>query len=99
MDAVPARFRLADGAGRFLPGVPSVLPMWGNTGPIALFRRTPLTVMLITALRAAETLAAFHRQRMEQTLGERQAYHRGIVEILKDEVDRPSSLARRDGQR
>jgi hypothetical protein len=34
-----------------------------------------MTVMLITALRAAETLGAFHRQRVENTAGEARAYH------------------------
>jgi ureidoglycolate hydrolase len=34
-----------------------------------------MTIMLITALRAAETLAAFHRQRVESTAGEARAYH------------------------
>ena len=34
-----------------------------------------MTVMLITALRAAETLAAFHRQCVENAAGEARAYH------------------------
>jgi len=33
-----------------------------------------VTIMLVTALRAAETLTTFHRQRAEQTLAHHQAY-------------------------
>ena len=32
-----------------------------------------MSIMLITALRAAETLAAFHRQRVRNTAGQAQA--------------------------
>ncbi len=38
-----------------------------------------MTVLLITALRAAETLAAYHRQRVNQTLGAPQAYHQDMA--------------------
>jgi hypothetical protein len=34
-----------------------------------------MTVLLVTALQAAETLAVYHRGRVEQTLGFRRAYH------------------------
>jgi hypothetical protein len=39
-----------------------------------------MTAMLITALRAAETLAAFHRQRFEQTVGDREGYHQHMAQ-------------------
>jgi hypothetical protein len=52
-----------------------------------------MIVSLITALQAAETLAAYHRGRIEQTLRQRQAYHeqmrrRCLVEIddIKDQL-------------
>lgn len=35
--------------------------------------------MLITALRAAETLAAFHRQRTANTAGEARSYHEDMA--------------------
>ena len=48
-----------------------LLPTLGGAqqlGASALFRRSSMTVLLITALRAAETLAAFHWQRAKEEI-------------------------------
>jgi hypothetical protein len=47
-----------------------------------------MTVLLITALRAAETLAAFHRQRIENaTVGDR-VHHMGVARWCAEDADR-----------
>jgi hypothetical protein len=40
-----------------------------------VFRRPPLTVPLVTALRTAETLSVFHRHRAENSVGATRDYH------------------------
>jgi hypothetical protein len=47
-----------------------------------------MTVMLATALKAAETLAVFHRQRAKSTAGEARAYHGDMAERCADDADR-----------
>ncbi len=50
-----------------------------------------MTVMLITALRAAETFAAFHRQRVGNTAGEARSYHEDMVRRCAEDAERISS--------
>jgi hypothetical protein len=47
-----------------------------------------MTVMLVTALRAAETLAGFHRQRVESTTGEARAYHEDMARHCAEDAER-----------
>jgi hypothetical protein len=48
-----------------------------------------MTVLLITALRAAETLTAFHRQRVETAAaGEDRVYHIGMARQCADDAER-----------
>jgi hypothetical protein len=47
-----------------------------------------MTVMLTTALRAAETLAAFHRQCIENTAGEARAYHEAMARRCTADAER-----------
>jgi hypothetical protein len=42
---------------------------------------------LITALRAAETLETYHRERVEETTGTRQAYHSAAAKYAQDDID------------
>jgi hypothetical protein len=46
-----------------------------------------MTVLLINALYAAETLAAFRRHRVEQTLGARRAYHEDMVRRCVGDIE------------
>jgi hypothetical protein len=43
--------------------------------------------MLISALQAAETLGAFHRQRAEQTLGARQLWHAQMARLCEESIE------------
>jgi hypothetical protein len=45
-------------------------------------------VMLVTALRAAETLAAFHRQCVGNTAGEARAYHEDMARRCAEDAER-----------
>jgi hypothetical protein len=47
-----------------------------------------LTVMLVTALRAAETLVNFHRQCIENTAGEARAYHEVTARRRAEDAER-----------
>jgi hypothetical protein len=47
-----------------------------------------MTVLLITALRAAETLAAFHRQCVENTAAGDQVHHTDMVHWCAEDADR-----------
>jgi hypothetical protein len=47
-----------------------------------------MTVTLITALHAAETLATYHRERVEQTLGSARDYHLDIAKRRLDDIGR-----------
>jgi hypothetical protein len=44
--------------------------------------------MLVTALRAAETLVNFHRQRIENTAGEARAYHEVTARRCAEDAER-----------
>jgi hypothetical protein len=46
-----------------------------------------MTVMLITAWRAAETLTAFHRQRAADTAGEARAYHADMASRCAEDAE------------
>jgi hypothetical protein len=46
-----------------------------------------MTALLITALRAAETLAAYHRERIEQTLGPMRAYHERVHRLCLEDIN------------
>jgi hypothetical protein len=46
-----------------------------------------MTVLLINTLYAAETLAAFHRHRVERTLGAGRAYHEDMVRCCVEDVE------------
>jgi hypothetical protein len=54
-------------------------------------RAKPMTatmnIMLVTALRAAETLAAYHRQRADMTLGEVHDYHLDMARRCLDDIE------------
>jgi hypothetical protein len=56
-----------------------------------------MAVLLIHALYAAKMLAAFHRDRVEQTLGERQAYHAEMVRICEEDAARIERQLGADG--
>jgi hypothetical protein len=47
-----------------------------------------MTVMRVTTLRAAETLAEFHRHRAENTAGEARAYHEDMARWYVGETER-----------
>jgi hypothetical protein len=47
-----------------------------------------MTVLLVTALRAAETLAAFHRQCVENNAGEARAYHEVTARRCAEDAER-----------
>jgi hypothetical protein len=47
-----------------------------------------MTVMLITARRAAEMLAAFHRQRVDNTAAEARAYHKDMARRCAEDAER-----------
>ncbi len=46
-----------------------------------------MTVLLITALQAAETLGAYHRQRVDQTLGARQQWHAEMAMRCEENIE------------
>jgi hypothetical protein len=47
-----------------------------------------MNIMLVTALRAAETLAAYHRQRADMTRGEVRDYHLDMARRCLDDSER-----------
>jgi hypothetical protein len=46
-----------------------------------------MTVLLITALQAAEMLAAYHRQRVDQTLGARQQWPAEMARLCEENAE------------
>jgi len=66
VDVVLADFRRLDGAGDFFPSVLSVLPKWNNTGRCDHVPETTMTVLLITAMQAAEMLATFQQEQADK---------------------------------
>jgi hypothetical protein len=44
--------------------------------------------MLLTALRGAETLSAFHRQRAADTAGDTRAYHADMAQCYAEDAER-----------
>jgi hypothetical protein len=44
-------------------------------------------LLMITGLRAAETLAKFHRHRVENSVGEVRAYHQDIARRCEDDAE------------
>ncbi len=46
-----------------------------------------MTILLITALQAAETLATYHRQRVDQTLGARQQWHADMALQCEENIE------------
>jgi hypothetical protein len=46
-----------------------------------------MTVLLITALRAAETLAKYHRQRAAYSAGEARAYHQDMARRCAEDAE------------
>jgi hypothetical protein len=50
--------------------------------------KVAMTIMLITALQAAQTLAVFHSERVQQTLGANQDYHRGVARLCEADAER-----------
>jgi hypothetical protein len=46
-----------------------------------------MTVLLVTALQAAETLAAYHSERFDQTLGARQEWHAEMARLCGENIE------------
>jgi hypothetical protein len=56
-----------------------------------------MAVLLVNALYAAQTLATFHRDRIEQTLGDAKAYHVEMARICEEDVARIKCRLGADG--
>jgi hypothetical protein len=77
--------RGADGAGGFFPGS----HLDATPAAAVMFRRglRTMTVLLVTALHAAETLATYHRVRAENSAGDARAFHQDMDRRCSDDAE------------